>query len=148
VWVARPNMKTELPITDEKKDKSRTVRSLPLFLVVVHCHVVYLCHETASMFTCAQLDRAEARASTCVPFIFNLRFKSRRVPATRVDVVLANIDSEKRRTMALIFCFQWPLCQPQSRTATERLLSTPANPRRPERPTFLRPSSRASSLAH
>lgn len=84
--VARPNMKTELPITNEKKDKSRTVRSLPLFLVVMQCHVVYLCHETASMFTCAQLDRAKARASTCVPFIFNLRFKSRRVPATRVDV--------------------------------------------------------------
>jgi len=60
------------------------VRSLPLFPVVaVHRHVVYLCHETASMFTCAQLDRAEARASTCVPFIFNLRFKSRRAAYPR-----------------------------------------------------------------
>lgn len=74
-----------LPITGEKKrDKSSTVRPLPLFpVVVVHRHVVYLCHETASMFTCAQLDRAEARASTCVPFIFNLRFKSRRAAYPR-----------------------------------------------------------------
>ena len=50
--------------------------------------------------------------STRVPFIFNLCFKSpSRALATRVDAVFANIDSEKRRTMPLIFCFQCPLCQ-------------------------------------
>ena len=62
--------------------------------------------------------------STRVPFIFNLCFKSpSRALATRVDAVFANIDSEKRRTMPLIFCFQCPLCQTRCWTATVCLLS-------------------------
>lgn len=123
------------------------MRSLPLFPVdVVHCHVVYLCHETAFDVHVRAFRSTEARASTCPP-LFLICASNHATPrtrdATRVDVVLANIDSEKRRTMALIFCFQWPLCLPQPRTATERLLSTPANPRL-GCPTFLRPSLRTN----
>lgn len=129
-----------LPITGEKK-KTKAAQCAHCLCSPPWCTVTWFIFvmKTASMFTCAQLDRAEARASTCVPFIFNLRFKSRRaarVPATRVDVVLANIDSEKRRTMALIFCFQWPLCQ--SAVADSNWASS-VHPRAP-------PSARASHI--
>lgn len=114
----------------KKKDKSSTVRLHCLCSppVVVHRRVVYLCHGTACRDVHVRTVRSSTgpRASTCVSPLFLICASNHAAPAyAHVDVVLANIDSEKRRTMALIFCFQWPLCRP--RTATEHLLSTPVS---------------------